>query len=321
LNAIGIDLGGTNLRASLVTEEGEVQGRLRKPIDDPRDGEGVVNALVSMVRELSGDSNPAVIGIGAAGPLDHVSGSMYSPPNLPGLNGMALGPLVEAGTGLPTFLENDANAAVYGEYCAGAGKGEAVFIGLTLGTGVGGGIILDGEVLRGRDGAAGELGHIVIDPAGLPCACKGRGHLESYASARATASRFVEGLQEGKAVLPPGFAKPLPEIEALDVFDLAKGGHAFAGEVLAESGRWLGIGIASLVAVFDPETVVLLGGMAGAFELLAPPLVKSLESLSIAPSGRRVQIVSGLLGDDAGVVGAASLALDRFARSRDDSRL
>ncbi|MCU0723822.1 MAG: ROK family protein, partial [Planctomycetes bacterium] len=203
------------------------------------------------------------MGIGVAGPLDQSAGKIFTPPNLPGLAGMALGPAVATGLGIPAFLENDANAAAYGEWRVGSGRGTRHFLALTLGTGVGGGIVVDGRILVGADGAAGEFGHVTVHPDGPPCGCGSRGCLEAYASANATARRFVEGVRAGKAALPGSFAKPLEEVRSADVHAFAKDGNAFAREVLAETGRWLGIGVASLVNVFNPDMVALLGGLAG----------------------------------------------------------
>jgi glucokinase len=311
LRAIGIDLGGTNLRASLVTEGGEVLERRRTPVSDVHDGDGIVDAIAALAKETAAGSSPGAIGIGAAGPLDHTTGTMYRPPNLPGLKGMDLAHRIEDRTGLPTYLENDANAAVLGEYRAGAGRMEIVFLGLTLGTGVGGGIVLRGELFRGHGGTAGELGHMVVDPSGPPCLCGGRGHLEGLASAHATAARFREGVLSEKARLPSDFGKDPGEIEALDVFRLAEAGHRYAAEVLAESGKWLGVGIATLQGVFAPEAVILLGGLAGAFPYFRSALWDAFHTWSMTPPGEAPRIAPGELGDDAGVVGAAILALER----------
>jgi glucokinase len=311
-NGIGIDLGGTNLRVGLVTGKGSVMIRRSIPVLKPGDGNWVVQTILKECRDLIQVGKPSAVGIGVAGPLNQKTGTIFTPPNLPGLKGMALGPDVGKGLGIPAFLENDANAAAYGEWRAGAGKGTRHFLALTLGTGVGGGIVTNGELLLGADGAAGEFGHIVVDPEGLPCGCGGRGCLESYASATATARRFAEGLRSGKATLPPGYPRAEGEIRSEDVFELAKQEHAFARETLAESGRWLGIGIASLVNVFNPDAVALLGGLAGALEFLMPSILREVKARSMAPARDRVRIIAGSLGGDAGIVGAALGALGRL---------
>ena len=311
-NGIGIDIGGTNLRVGLVNGAGAVMIRRSIPVKKPGDGDWVVQTILKECRDLIQVGNPSAVGIGVAGPLNQQTGTIFTPPNLPGLTGMALGPVVGKGLGIPAFLENDANAAAYGEWRAGSGRGTRHFLAFTLGTGVGGGIVANGELLLGADGAAGEFGHITVDPEGLPCGCGSRGCLESYASATATAKRFADGLKSGKAALPAAYSKAPGEIKSADVFDLAKKGHAFAQEVLAESGRWLGIGIASLVNVFNPDAVALLGGLAGALEFMMPSILREVKARGMVPARDRVRIVAGTLGGDAGIVGAALGALGRL---------
>lgn len=312
MNAVGLDLGGTNLRAGIVTPGGSIVARRSRPLEDPSDGDAIVRTLAALTGEILKDHEAAAVGIGAAGPLDHGRGVMYAPPNLPGLKEMALAARMADAVGLPAFLENDANAAVFGEHRAGAGEGARAFLGLTLGTGVGGGILLDGVLLRGPDGTAGELGHIVVDPDGIECGCGGKGCLEMVASATATRRRYVDAVRRGETTPLPGFRKELETITAADVFHLAEGGDAFAAKVLDETGRWLGIGIATLVNVFNPDAVVLLGGLAGAWTRFRRALGESFRRHAIQPSRDRVRIQPGTLGNDAGLVGAALLALDRL---------
>lgn len=307
--AIGIDLGGTNLRAAAVTDAGEVLEKRARPLGDPADGDGIVEAVAGMALDLLSRGGAMAVGIGAAGPLDHRAGVMYSPPNIPGLKNMPLASRVALRVGLPVRLENDANAAVFGEYRAGAGRGASVLVGLTLGTGVGGGIVLDGELFRGPDGSAGELGHIVVDPEGPSCSCGGRGHLEAYASATATLKRFADGVSAGRAALPGGWTGGVERVTAADIDRFARDGHAFAADALAETGRRLGDGIATLVNVFDPDMVVLLGGLTGAFDLFGPAMRAAIRAQAVSPGRERVRVVPGELGGDAGLVGAALLAL------------
>lgn len=303
MNAVGIDLGGTNLRAAVVSDAGKILRRVQRPLVDPKDAGAILEDMVSLVEELRSAGSFGAIGVGAAGPLDHREGVMYSPPNLPGLKDVALAGELEAGTGLPVFLENDANAAVYGEYRAGPERAE-VFLGLTLGTGVGGGIVLEGEPFRGPDGTAAELGHIVVQADGLACPCGNRGCLEMYGSATATEKRYDRLLRDA--------GKPPREESGTEaIYARARGGDDLAREALETTGRWLGVGIASLVNVFNPDAVVLLGGLAGAHPVLLPPLLEEMRSRAMAPARDRVRIEPGVLGGDAGVVGAALLALKR----------
>ncbi len=311
MNAVGIDLGGTNLRAARVTPAGIVQEQVSRPLADPADKEAILSALKEAARAVLGVGKAKVVGVGAAGPLDPERGVMFSPPNLPGLEDTALADALEAELRLPVFLENDANAAVFGEHKAGAGRGTDVLLGLTLGTGVGGGIVLAGEIFHGPDGSAGELGHLIVDPDGIECACGNRGCLEMYASATATALRFRRGVEAGKTTLPEGFSNPLDQRSAADVHALALKGSAFAREVLAETGRWLGVAIVSLIHVFNPDKVVLLGGLAGAWDFFHPALEAEIQDRALSPSKERVRVVPGALGGDAGVIGAALAALQR----------
>ncbi|MHC5039766.1 MAG: ROK family protein [Planctomycetota bacterium] len=314
MDTIGFDLGGTHIRAGVVSPEGRVLEADTRPLGDPGDGEGIVARMVEMGKDLLSRRPAGVLGIGAAGPLDHRRGCMYSPPNIPGLSGMALASRIQEGVGLPTFLENDANAAVFGEFRAGAGRGAEVLLGLTLGTGVGGGIVLGGELLRGPDGAAGELGHTVVNPDGPPCACGGMGCLEMYASATATVRRYRQGFGKDSLPSPVGEGKSGGERTAEEIFALAQGGDPFAREVLAETGTWLGIGIASMVNIFNPDVVVLLGGLSGAFSAFAPAMEEAFLARGIPPSRDRVRIVRGLHPEDAGMIGAGLLALSRWMK-------
>lgn len=307
--AIGIDVGGTKVAAGLVDVAGTVTERLRREVAgaDPRAAE---EAVVSVARELAGGGEAVAIGVGAPGFIDQTGSVVRFAPNL-GWREVPLRARIEDATGLPTRLENDANAAAWGEarFGAGAGAENLAFVG--VGTGIGGGIVLAGELYRGHTGMAAEFGHYRVVPDGRPCGCGRRGCWEQYASG----SALVREARERARSLPDAAAGLLGRgdgtPEGLDgplVTEAARAGEAIAVACFAEVGRWLGQGIADLVALLDPDVVVVGGGVSESGELLLGPTRTAFQAALVAADHRRppdLRLAS--LGNLAGLVGAADL--------------
>jgi glucokinase len=318
---IGIDLGGTNLRAGVVDEAGAVRGRARSA-SGVADGPTVivermllaVHEAFGRIEEPGGSSGSALlrrirgVGLGAPGPLSARSGMILETPNFPGWKDVPLAAMLSRRLGWPVRLENDAHAAAWGEFWAGAGRGARDLIALTLGTGVGGAVILDGRLVRGLDETAGHLGHLKLFPPDQPgvrrCPCGASGCLEAYCSAPALVARACEALAAGRASRLAGGAP----LTAQAVSEAARAGDALALELLFQTGTWLGAAVAGLANALNPELCVVAGGLSGAGELLLRPLREAVARNALPQPAARLRVVPALLGEDAGVVGAAGLA-------------
>tara|TARA_B100001123_G_scaffold447101_1_gene603628 strand:+ start:8670 stop:9608 length:939 start_codon:yes stop_codon:yes gene_type:complete len=303
---VGVDLGGTNTRAGLVTATGEIIGRSRTPTRLELGSEGVIEGIASCVREVTAsvDKEVQAVGIGAPGPLDPYEGVIISPENLPCMHGVRIKALVEDSVSLPVTVDNDANMAAFGEQWLGAGQGVAHFLCVTLGTGVGGGWVCEGALMRGFNGNAAEVGHITINMDGPRCPCGNYGCLEMYASATAMVRRAGEklnGVHSETDLVMDGLTT-----ETLS--QAADAGDVFAREMFEETGEMLGIGLASLVSVLNVEIVALCGGLAQAGDRLFDPARRTYVERGTVGVKEHVEIVPGLLGDDAGILGAARLA-------------
>jgi glucokinase len=300
---IGVDLGGTNLRTALLTPEGAVLDRHREATEASEGHKRVIERLVRSItrqRESAEGHGLEVIavGVGAPGVIQAAQGIVVKSPNFPDWNNLPLRQHLEQAVGLPVHIENDANAAALGEQWRGAGQGINSMILMTLGTGVGGGIILDGRIWEGADGMAGEIGHMTILPDGRPCGCGNHGCLEMYASARGIVMSYQER-RSGATVT------------ADQVYHEARNGDGAAVEVMAEMGRYLGIGMASLINIFNPEMIVVGGGVKDAWPLFIDAARQEVLKRAFTYPAERTRIVPSALGDDAGMMGAAAAALQR----------
>jgi len=299
---IAADLGGTNLRAASIGADGTIlhQTKIRTPRTDQPDD--IVRAFIEAMHEC-GERTVAIGGrvgalsVAVPGTIDARTGTVLKAPNVPSLQGFALGAAMEQASGLPVILANDADAAAMGEVWQGAARGRDDVIMLTLGTGVGGGVVMGGELWRGAHSAAGELGHITLEAYGEPCPCGGRGCLEVYASATAIVRMAREAGIAGAATL-----------NSRDVYDKAKAGDLAALEVFRRMGSYLGIGIASLVNVLDPELVVIGGGVAAGWDAFIEHIKREVQARAFSAVGKNVEVVPASCGDDAGILGAAYLA-------------
>ncbi len=299
--AIGVDIGGTNMRVALIDNSGKVLQKRKQP---SRDGD-LLEQLTSMVSELVNDD---VVGIGlaVAGVIDRERQVVVSSPNLEEAEGKELVSSLKEEFSLEVKMENDANAAALGEHWVGAGRGLKSFVMLTLGTGIGGGVVHDGRLLD----VASELGHITVEADGIRCLCGNNGCLESYASARAMVSRVVDALEQGEeSQLRQCCEGNIYKITAEDIYNFALEGDMLARETLKEAGRYLGVGIASLVNIFSPEAVIIGGGLVGAWNIIVEEAKKEAQRRAFKTLIEDVEFLPASLGDDAGVVGAASMIL------------
>lgn len=307
---IGVDVGGTKIAAGVVDATGHLLAKVR--LSTPAaTAESVEAGIAAAVLELKAGYDVAAVGVAAPGFVDAQRTTLRFTPNLP-MADRPLRALLEPRVGLPVVVENDASAAAWGEYRFGGGRGVSDVVLLTVGTGLGGGIVLDGRLLRGAFGIAGEFGHVRIVPGGLPCGCGNRGCWEQYTSGRA----LIRQAQALARANPPRASRLLElaggQVEAIAgamITRAAADGDPASVELLAELGRWLGEGIADIADVLDPAVVVIGGGVSEAGDLLLEPARKAF-SASLSAGSHRPHLVirAAELGNDAGLIGAADLA-------------
>jgi glucokinase len=310
---IGVDLGGTNLRTSLLTPAGDILDRRKEPTHAADGWSKVVKRLAENIAQQRETAvrrgfDVLAVGVGAPGVIHMDSGIVVKSPNFPDWNNLPLREELERALHIPVFIENDANAAALGEQWRGAGKGISSMILLTLGTGVGGGIVLDNKIWHGADGMAGELGHMTLVPDGRQCTCGNTGCLETYASARGIVQSYREEL--GRALASA--ADVVREMTSEKIYQAAREGEAVARHVMREMGRMLGIGIANLINIFNPEMIVIGGGVKDAWQLFIDATREEVMRRAFRVPAERTQLVPSLLGDDAGMTGAAALALQKL---------
>ncbi len=307
---IGIDVGGTKIAGGVVDTEGRIlaEARVESPADDTSE---IERSIVSLVERLRADHRVDAVGVGMAGYVDSTRSVVMFTPNL-ALRDVPLRRDLEARLGLPVVVENDANAAAWGEFAFGAGADVDDLLLLTIGTGVGGGIVLGGQLLRGAFGVAAEVGHLRVVPGGHPCGCGNRGCLEQYASGSALVrnarQRAVGGSPESRPLVERA-GGDAATITGPMVTELAQQGDPFSVELLSELGRWLGEGIAALATVLDPAVTVIGGGVSQAGDLLVQPARQAFLGEVTAPEHRPIQEIRlATLGNRAGIIGAADLA-------------
>jgi glucokinase len=312
---VGIDLGGTNIVVGTVAEDGsELLGLVSEPTLPEQGGDAVIARMVRLAKASMAEARGKEIvgvGIGSPGPLDTKKGIVILTPNLGWVN-MPLRDRIAEGVKLPAVLDNDANCAIYGEWWRGAARGVEDVIGLTIGTGIGGGIVLGGKIYHGASDAAGEIGHMTIDANGRLCKCGNQGCIEAYASGPAIAARAVEGIQAGaKSALPQYVEGDLSKITAQVVYEAANDGDGYALEVVHETANLLGAAVASLVNIFNPNVVVICGGVTQAGEKLFGPLTAEVHRRAFKPAWEVCRILPGTLTGTAGVYGAAAVFMQK----------
>lgn len=305
---IAADLGGTNLRLAAINSEGKILGRSRGETPRSSDSTAIVLAISKMAdelrRTLPRGLHASVFAAAVPGVIDSANGLIAHSPNLPELDGADFSAKLSHLLGLPVVLENDANAAAIGENWLGASRGLANSICITLGTGVGGGIILNGSIFRGADGNAGEVGHICVVPDGPPCGCGSWGCLEQYSSA----SAIVRMARELLSDYPNSSLVNTDSPTSAAVFAAGKAGDSLALEVFRRAGFYLGVASASLINLLNPEAIVIGGGASAGWELFIGETMNQIKQRAFRRPAERVKIVRAILGDDAGILGAARSA-------------
>lgn len=315
-HAIGVDLGGTKILTAVVRDDGVVLARER--VETPQTGPDSVVAAVAAttarVLPAAGLSNDDVVGIGvgAPGPLNPDTGMVFEPPNLKGWHDVPFGTLLTTSVGMPAFLENDADAAALGEWKFGAGRGVDDLVYITVSTGIGGGIIIRGELLQGVSGTAGEVGHMTIDVNGPRCVCGNTGCLEVLAAGPAIARSAQAAVRAGATTtLLERAGGELSGITARVVAEAAAAGDEVAAEVFHRAATYVGVGVANLLNLLNPALVIIGGGVSRAGDLLMGPVRATARARAFERPARDAQIVLTQLGDDVGAVGAATVALMR----------
>ncbi|AZQ71212.1 MULTISPECIES: ROK family glucokinase [Streptomyces] len=306
---IGVDIGGTKIAAGVVDEEGSILATCKVPTPDTP--EGVIDAIADAVRTVSEGFEVEAVGIGAAGYVDDKRATVLFAPNI-NWRHEALKDKVEQRVGLPVVVENDANAAAWGEYRFGAGQGHDDVICITLGTGLGGGIIIGNKLRRGRFGVAAEFGHIRVVPDGLLCGCGSQGCWEQYASGRALvryAKQRAQATPENAEILLGLGDGTVEGIEGKHISDAARQGDPVAIDSFRELARWAGAGLADLASLFDPSAFIVGGGVSDEGDLVLDPIRKSFRRWLVGGQWRpHAQVLAAQLGGKAGLVGAADLA-------------
>jgi glucokinase len=313
---VGVDLGGTNIAAGAMPTDGTREIAMRMAPTKAEEGSAaVVERIVTMIEDVIAQTRAETgaersdflgVGIGSPGPLDRLRGVVIVTPNL-GWRDFPLRDEVGSRVNLPASLDNDANCATLGEWWRGAARGGRNVVGLTIGTGIGGGLILDGRLYHGASDAAGEIGHTTIDSTGRRCKCGNYGCLEAYASGPAIAERAREALDvDGSSILHELVDGDASRITAATVFEASKRGDQVALEVVRDTAHFLGVGISNLINIFNPDLVVVAGGVTQAGDLLFDPLRAEVRRRAFKPSVEACRIVPGALPLSAGVVGAVA---------------
>lgn len=303
--SIGIDLGGTNIKFGLVTKEGRIVQRLNIPTRAVEGPKAIVARIINGLNYLLASRHckrpPGAVGIGAAGLIDHNQGIVHFSPNLPNWRNIPLKDWLSNKIRLPILVGNDANAFVLGEYCFGAGKGKDSVFGITLGTGVGGGLIFNGQLWLGINQAAGEVGHTTINPIGPKCRCGNRGCLERYVGADYIVARTKRRLKTEKSAISNRSAPLTTEIIAF----AARRGDILARSIIEETGAYIGIGLANVIALLDPAIIIIGGGVSGFGRLLLASIKKTVNERIMNFPQRKVKIVLSKLKNDAAILGAS----------------
>jgi glucokinase len=301
---IAVDLGGTNLRLGLVSAAGKILMRRRAGMTVRRSKrellEDLFTAIDGFMAGASGRRRIRAVSLGFAGYTDSRRGLVYFAPNVGGFRNIGVAPYLERRLRIPVFVENDANCAALGEYWKGAGRGVGSLFLFTLGTGVGGGFIVRGEIWRGAAGTAGEVGHTIVMAGGPPCTCGNRGCLEAFASATA----IVKEYRRRKKARATGGSR----IDAKHVTDLARQGDRAALGALDYAAGGLGLGIANVFNLLNPELILIGGGVSRAGSILLRPAVRKAKSIVFPALAPKLKVKRAALGDDAALLGAARLA-------------
>ncbi len=308
--AIGVDLGGTSIKAGLVDEKGKIIEKISIDSMAHNGPEAVIGQIIKGVKQILKKRNHKIlgIGIGSPGTIRTKKGTVENPPNFPGWEKVHLGNVIKKEFKVDVFVENDANAAAIGELIYGAGKKFNNFIMITLGTGVGGGIIIDKKIYRGEVGGAGELGHVTIDYNGVPCKCGSFGCVEAYIGNSYLIERVKTGLQQNKqSQIHKLSGNNLDYLTPKIIHDASEAGDKFAQSVIVDTGKRLGYGLSNAVNILDITTIIIGGGVAGFGELLFSSVSETLKSRVMKPFQNRIVVLPARLKNEAGIKGASAL--------------
>jgi len=318
---LGVDLGGTKIATSLATDQGKIIARGYRPTPAQAGSDAVMNAMFAAVEELMSQgkvklSQLSGIGIAAAGLIDSDNGKVIFSPNLPGWHEVPLRDIVKQRLGVPTYLGNDATLAALGEWCFGLEKNVANLVYITVSTGIGGGIIANGELYDGACGFAGEVGHMTIDVNGPRCNCGNVGCWETLASGTALAREALRQIKEGADTsITELVGRDINKIDAKVVFLAAQQGDKLAKELVSRLGYYLGVGLVNLVNIFDPELILIGGGVAKMGGLLFQPAMDVVKQRTQGIAARAVKVKPAILGDDSSLLGAVAFVLESLGSS------
>ena len=309
---VGVDVGGSKINAVLADPDGNIEARSLKDTLAHEGPDAVIGRIIEAISQLISGADVAGIGIGVAGAHDTQRGVITSSPNLPGWHNTPLCDIIQREFNLPTYLQNDCTLAARGEHRFGAGVDVDNLVYVGLGTGIGGGIIADGQVYTGTSGAGGEIGHMIIDVNGPPCKCGSSGCWETYASGTAVAREAVRQMEAGVPTAIRRYAGgDVNKVTAQTVFQAAQDGDYIAHELISRTAYYLGVGLVNLVNIFNPELILIGGGLAKMGSLLLDPAIEVVRERAFEISAKAVRIELAQLGDDVGALGAVALVLQK----------
>ena len=317
---LGIDLGGTKILTAVTDAQGNILSRDHSVTPAAKGPEAVIQSILeSTGRALKqagiAASDLAAIGVGAPGLSNPETGIVFTSPHLRGWKDVPLRDIIEQELGRKVFLINDANAAAIGELHFGGGRGARNFVYITISTGIGGGIIIDGKIYTGAIGTAGELGHMVIDDDGPSCSCGNRGCWETLASGTAIAREARRRIKEGASSSILGYADgDLEKVEAEIIHKAAQDNDELAKELVARTSYYIGVGLANLINIFNPEIIVIGGGLSNIGDMLLEPAFREAERRAFKQSYQAVRFARAELGRNSGVIGAAAFALEEVKK-------
>ena len=317
---LGIDLGGSKILTAVVDSQGKVLSSDESITPATKGREAVIQSILDSAHRVlkqagAGISEICAIGVGAAGISNPEAGILFTSPNLPGWRNVPLRDIIQERLGRKTFLINDANAAALGEFYFGAARGVCNFIYITLSTGIGGGIVIDGKIYTGAIGAAGEVGHMTIDDHGPICKCGNRGCWETLASGTALTREAKQRIKEGVRTSILEYTEgDVEKVTAQVIHSAAEQGDSLAKELIAQTGYYVGVGLANLINIFNPQLIVIGGGLSNIGDMLLGPAFEVAEERAYKEAFQAVRFASAELGRNSGVLGAAAFALQEMRK-------
>lgn len=313
-----VDIGGTGIKFGILTLQGEILKKHKRDSQAHLGGAALMNNVIEGLKEILVDVNDediVGIGVGTAGQVDHIKGKInFASEVIPNYTGTDVKGILEKEFGHPVFVENDVNTAMLGEMWKGAGEGASIVLGITVGTGIGGAIILDGKVFHGATGSAGEFGHIVVDDRDeKPCTCGGHGCWELYGSATALIKFTRELLKENKdSLMWEKYIKSLDEVNAKNIFDAAKEGDELMLSCVEKFSENIATGLVSLIHTFNPEVIIIGGGVSNEGAYLIDRIERYVRERAMPSYQKCLSIKAAALGNDAGITGACKLVVDNL---------